>query len=131
MNEQEKDKPGETKRWQAMEIRRLKQEIKDFADYRALKREQISRLDTVIDRVALLRLNLEVENKRLRKYARHADTCPSMQCGGECTCGFSLVSEELPEFSDDDIKTVIEGMHRAVCGDDGEAQAPALSEIDR
>ena len=26
------------------EIRRLKQEIKDFADYRALKREQIQRL---------------------------------------------------------------------------------------
>ena len=37
---------------------------------------------------------LSSEVSRLRKYARHADTCPSMLHGGKCICGFDLVSEE-------------------------------------
>ncbi len=35
-------------RSKSAEIRRLKQEIKDFADYRALKRRQIDRLRVTI-----------------------------------------------------------------------------------
>ncbi len=40
-------------------------------------------------------MTLLSEVSRLRKYARHADTCPSMLHGGKCICGFDLVSEGL------------------------------------